>query len=81
VYGKIKCEENKSRTIFNNDTMNQTYTSEEVKDLLLYVKETQSSNEELRAKIIAMDAMLKNEMAKNKQLKQLIQLYETNINN
>jgi hypothetical protein len=61
--------------------MNQTYTSEEVKDLLLYVKETQSSNEELRAKIIAMDAMLKNEMAKNKQLKQLIQLYETNINN
>jgi hypothetical protein len=61
--------------------MNQTYTSEEVKDLLLYVKETQNSNEELRAKIIAMDAMLKNEMAKNKQLKQLIQLYETNINN
>jgi hypothetical protein len=61
--------------------MSQTYTSEEVKDLLLYVQETQHSNEELRAKIIAMDAMLKNEMAKNKQLKQLIQLYETNINN
>ena len=53
----------------------QTYTSEEVKDLLLYVKETQNSNEELRAKIIAMDAMLKNEMAKNKQLKQILNTY------
>lgn len=53
----------------------QTYTSEEVRDLLLYVQQTQKENEELRAKIIAMDAMLKNEMAKNKGLKQILNTY------
>lgn len=55
--------------------MEQTYTSEEVKQLLLYVAQTQKENEELRAKMIAMDAMLKNEMAKNKQLKQILNTY------
>lgn len=55
--------------------MSQTYTSDEVRDLLLYVQQTQKENEELRAKIIAIDAMLKNEMAKNKQLKQILQNY------
>lgn len=55
--------------------MSQTYTSEEVRDLLLYVQQTQKENEELRAKVIAIDAMLKNEMAKNKQLKQILQNY------
>jgi hypothetical protein len=55
--------------------MSQTYSSEEIKQLLLYVAQTQKDNEELRAKIIAMDAMLKNEMAKNKQLKQILQNY------
>lgn len=53
----------------------QTYTSEEVRELLLYVAQTQKENEELRAKLIAMDAMLKNEMAKNKQLKQILNTY------
>ena len=51
--------------IFN---MNQTYTSEELKDILLYVKEIQEENEELRAKIIAMDAYVKNSDAKVRQL-------------
>lgn len=55
--------------------MSQTYTSDEVRDLLLYVQQTQKENEELRAKVIAIDAMLKNEMAKNKQLKQILQNY------
>ncbi len=58
-----------------------TYSSEEIKELLLYVTQTQQSNEELRAKIIAMDAMLKNEMAKVKRLTQLIKLYEANNHN
>ena len=58
-----------------------TYSSEEIKDLLLYVTQTQQSNEELRAKIIAMDAMLKNEMVKVKRLTQLIKLYEANNHN
>lgn len=55
--------------------MSQTYTSEEIRELLLYVAQTQQENEELRAKIIAMDAMLKNEMAKNKQLKNILNNY------
>jgi hypothetical protein len=55
--------------------MNQNYTSEEIRDLLLYVAGTQKENEELRAKLIAMDAMLKNEMSKNKALKQMINQY------
>lgn len=55
--------------------MSQTYTSEEIRDLLLYVQQMGQENEDLRAKLIAMDAMLKNEMAKNKQLKQMINQY------
>jgi len=61
--------------------MNQTYTSEEIRELLLYVAQTQQQNEEMRAKLIAMDAMLKNEMAKTKRLTQLIKLYEANSYN
>lgn len=61
--------------------MSQNYTSEEIKQLLLYVAQTQQENEELRAKLIAMDAMLKNEMAKTKRLSQLIKLYEANTYN
>ena len=56
----------------------QIWNEEELKDLILYAKEMQSHNEELRAKIIAMDAMLKNEMSKTKRLRQIIKLYEAN---
>lgn len=55
--------------------MSQIWTSEEIKDLLLYVQQTKEENEELRAKIIAIDAMLKNEMAKNKRLTLLLKNY------
>lgn len=55
--------------------MSQTYTSEEIRELLLYVAATQKEIEDLKAKLIAMDAMLKNEMAKNKQLKIILQNY------
>lgn len=48
--------------------MEQTYTSEEIRDLLLYVKEMQDINEELRAGIIMMQAKLDNEEAKVKRL-------------
>jgi hypothetical protein len=56
----------------------KVWTEDELRDLILYAKEMQSNNEELRAKIIAMDAMLKNEMSKTKRLTQIIKLYETN---
>jgi hypothetical protein len=54
------------------------WNENEIKDLILFAKEMQSHNEELRAKIIAMDAMLKNEMSKTKRLTQILKLYETN---
>jgi erythromycin esterase-like protein len=56
----------------------KVWNENEIKDLILYAKEMQSNNEELRAKIIAMDAMLKNEMAKTKRLTQILKLYEAN---
>jgi hypothetical protein len=56
----------------------RVWNENEIKDLILFAKEMQSHNEELRAKIIAMDAMLKNEMAKTKRLTQIIKLYEAN---
>lgn len=59
----------------------KVWNEDELRDLILFAKEMQSVNDELRAKIIAMDAMLKNEMSKTKRLTQIIKLYETNINN
>lgn len=56
----------------------KVWNEEELKNLILYAKEMQSNNEDLRAKIIAMDAMLKNEMSKTKKLTQIIKLYEAN---
>jgi hypothetical protein len=59
----------------------KVWNEDELRDLILFAKEMQSTNEDLRAKIIAMDAMLKNEMSKTKRLTQILKLYETNINN
>jgi hypothetical protein len=56
----------------------KVWNEEELKNLILYAKEMQQHNEDLRAKIIAMDAMLKNEMSKTKRLTQIIKLYEAN---
>ena len=56
----------------------KVWNEEEIRDLILFAKEMQSTNEDLRAKIIAMDAMLKNEMSKTKRLTQIIKLYEAN---
>lgn len=46
----------------------QTWTAEEIKDLIGYAKQMQSDNETLRAQLIAMDAKLKNEESKTKRL-------------
>jgi hypothetical protein len=53
--------------------MNQTYTSEEIREILLYVKELQEVNENLRAGIIAIQAKLDNEEAKVRRLTYIIQ--------
>jgi hypothetical protein len=56
----------------------KVWNENEIKDLILFAKEMQQVNEDLRAKIIATDAMLKNEMSKTKRLTQIIKLYEAN---
>ena len=56
----------------------KVWTEDELRDLILFAKEMHGANETLRAKIIAMDAMLKNEMSKTKRLTQIIKLYEAN---
>jgi hypothetical protein len=59
--------------------MEQTYTSEEIKQLILYVQEMQEVNEDLRAGIIAMQAKLNNEEAKVRKLTLLLAQI-TNVN-
>nr|CAB5223291.1 hypothetical protein UFOVP385_24 [uncultured Caudovirales phage] len=53
----------------------QTWTEDEIKELILFAQSLRQENEDLKAKIIAMDAMLKNEMAKVKQFKQILNRY------
>jgi hypothetical protein len=46
----------------------QVWNENEIKDLILFAKEMQNQNETLRAQLIAMNAKLNNEEAKNKRL-------------
>jgi hypothetical protein len=55
----------------------QVWNAEEIRDLILYAKELQQSNEDLRAGIIMMQAKLDNEEAKVKKL--LLLLKQQNI--
>jgi len=56
-------------------TDTKTWNEEELRDLILYAKELQQENEDLRAKIIAMDAYVKNGDAKIKQLTMILKKY------
>ena len=57
----------------NMQTSNeQTWTSNEIKELIMYAKEMEQVNEDLRAGIIMMQAKLDNEEAKVKQMRNLI---------
>lgn len=53
--------------------MEQTWTSEEIKQILLYANELNQHNEDLRAGIIAMEAKLANEESKVRQLRIKVQ--------
>lgn len=55
----------------------QTWNENEIKDLILFAQSLREENEELRAKIIAMDAYVKNGDAKVKQL--MLILKQNNI--
>ncbi len=50
----------------------QTWSSEEIRDLILFAQSLREENEELKAKLIAMDAYVKNGDAKIKQLMLII---------
>jgi hypothetical protein len=50
----------------------QTWTAEEIRDLILFAQSVREENEELKAKLIAMDAYVKNGDAKLKQLMLII---------
>jgi hypothetical protein len=51
----------------------QTWSEDELKDLILFAQQVRLENEELQAKIIAMDAYVRNADAKNRQLQLTIQ--------
>ena len=53
----------------------QTWNEEEIRELILYAKQMQEDNEELRAGIIAMQAKLNNEEAKVKKLTLVLKQY------
>jgi len=56
------------------------YTEDEVQQLVELVGKLLEANEELNARVIAIDAYLRNEMSRTKQLKQIIREYEARIN-
>jgi len=50
----------------------QMWTANEIKELIMYAKEMEQVNEDLRAGIIMMQAKLDNEEAKVRQMKNLL---------
>lgn len=58
----------------------QTWNEEEIKDLILFAQQVRLENEELKAKIIAMDAYVKNGDSKIKQLTITLQQLINNRN-
>lgn len=53
----------------------QTWNESEIRDLILFAQSLREENEELRAKIIAMDAYVKNSDAKMKRLTLMLKQY------
>ena len=58
----------------------QTWDEEELKDLILFAQGVRLENEDLKAKIIAMDAYVRNGDAKIRQLTLTIQQLMSNTN-
>jgi hypothetical protein len=56
-------------------TNTKSWNEEEIRDLILFAQSLRMENEELRAKIIAMDAYVKNGDAKIKQLQMILKQY------
>lgn len=58
----------------------ETWNEEELRDLIIFAQQVRLENEELQAKIIAMDAYVRNADAKNRQLQLTIQQLLGNTN-
>ena len=56
-------------------TNTKSWNEEEIRDLILFAQSLREENEELRAKIIAMDAYVKNGDAKLRQLQMILKQY------
>lgn len=56
-------------------TDTKVWTEEELRELILFAQSLREENEELRAKIIAMDAYVKNGDAKLRQLQMVLKQY------
>ena len=58
----------------NTNTNQKQWNETEIKELILYAKDLQQENEDLRAKMIAMNAKLENEEKKTKRLQNILNL-------
>lgn len=56
----------------NTNIDKNLWNEEEIRDLILYAKDLQGQNEDLRAKMIAMNAKLENEEKKTKRLQNIL---------
>jgi erythromycin esterase-like protein len=56
-------------------TNTKVWNEEEIRDLILFAQSLRMENEELRAKIIAMDAYVKNGDAKIRHLQMILKRY------
>lgn len=65
----------------NDLTRDRLWSEDELKQLILYAKDLQETNETLRAQLIAMNAKLGNEEAKVRQLRNTIKLFTNGTGN
>lgn len=56
------------------DTRPQMWTSEEIRELILYAKDLQQQVEDMKANLITMDAKLKNEESKVRRLNNILNI-------
>lgn len=59
----------------DNTDISKSWNEQEIRELILYAKSLQQQNEDLQAKMVAMDAYVKNADAKIRKLTMLLSQY------
>lgn len=59
----------------DNTDISKSWNEQEIKELILYAKSLQQENEDLKTKVIAMDAYVKNADAKIRKLTMMLSQY------